>query len=85
MAFEIENWGRISGSKSKLISTIYGYTSTTDDLATIVASAYFNDLIALNTAIVIQVGDVILITGTDGTGFRKITSITTNVTVAAVD
>ncbi|GAG10042.1 unnamed protein product [marine sediment metagenome] len=85
MAFDITNFGRISSSKSTQIQTVYGYTSAADNLAAISVSAYFDDLIALATATAIQVNDVFLITGTDGVTFRKITAISPNVTVAALD
>ena len=84
MAYDNSNWGAISVNKSSQLHTIYSYWSTTEAIAAISASGYFNDLIELSKAITIKVGDLIMIRATDANAFYEITSITTNVTVSAL-
>jgi len=85
MSFEIENFGRLSNSESSQIATIYSYSSSTDDLATVVASAYFNNLIKLASAVRLKIGDLFVIQASDAEcALRCVSSVTTNVTLAAL-
>lgn len=66
---------------------IHRYGNTDDTLAEIMASGYFNDIYGSSTTGTSQeptfrVGDVILITGSDGETFVKITAVSPNVTVS---
>ncbi len=55
---------------------VFSYISATDALATIIASAYFNAVVAH-----FQISDLIYVVGTDGAAFYKVTAITPDVTV----
>lgn len=77
MAFTLANFEWIVRGNSNVMR--FGrYVSTSETWATIVASAYFNDIINE-----LSVGDWILIRASDDAGFVNVTSVTTNVTVAA--
>lgn len=69
---------------------IHKYKSTTDTLATISASGYFNSAYSLPPSnnstqpIQLQVGDVMVANGTNGTALYQVTAVTPNVTLAAL-
>jgi len=68
-----------SSGFSRKAPQIITYRSTTDLIATIITSAYFNDFINE-----LDVNDLMWLVGTDASGLYKVTSVTTNVTVAAI-
>lgn len=78
MAFLIANWDCLSSSVKSTAISMWTYKSTTDALATIMASAYFNDRI--NT---LAVGHVILVDASDKYEMVRVTSVTGNVTTAS--
>lgn len=82
MAFILSNWNSVSRSTTAPKPVWLTYQSTTDTLATIAASGYFND-IADN----IDANDIIYVVGSDATGLYRFTSANgvTPVTVAAFD
>lgn len=84
MSFEFPFFSRITSSGNDRCFVEYGYKSESDTLATIKASAYFNDLQGdLNNGDgVLKVGDVIVLQATDGHDVVTVTSVSTNVTVA---
>lgn len=69
---------------------MHKYKSTTDTLSTITASGYFNNAYSTapsnnsNAPIQLQVGDAILIEGSNGTAMYQITAVTPNVTVSTL-
>jgi hypothetical protein len=80
MTFDKDDLARISTSGSERPPTWRSYVSSSDALAAVIASGYFNDKIndwAVN--------DVIHVQASDGYGLYKVTSVTTNVTVEAYD
>jgi len=84
MAFSRSYIGRQSASLSHItVPQGYTYNGTTngsnDSLATIKASAYFNEMISE-----FSVGDWIMINGNDGYDIVVVTSVTTNVAVTTV-
>ena len=69
---------------------MHKYKSTTDTLATIAASGYFNDAYSPapanneNEPVQLQTGDAILINGTDGTAVYQFTAVTPTATMTAL-
>lgn len=84
MAFTINNWGVISSGAglSPLQKTLFQYVRTSETIATITASAYFNYLSDNNNPI--NTHDLIYIVGSNGAGWYRFTSATSDVTVAAI-
>jgi hypothetical protein len=79
MAFTTNTAALISSGFADGAPALLSFKSTTDDLATIKASAYFNEWIELLT-----VDFLFYIIGTDGADLVKVTSVTTNVTVSSI-
>ena len=79
MAFSLKNFDKLSQEGLTIVPRIWGYRSATDSLATIKASAYFNNVLDR-----IAVADFIFINGSDGNGLVAVTSVTTNATVASI-
>ena len=79
MSFDINYWGDSSVTSNSDAGHMYIYTSSADALATIVASAYFNDVIRR-----LEVGNIIYIRASDGAALVKVTSVTTNVTTSII-
>ena len=77
MAFQNKNLSVIAYANG---FTLWHYASSSETMATITATGYFNDVRTL-----MNVGDVIIINATDNTAIKKI-NITdnNNVTVAAL-
>lgn len=69
---------------------LHKYASDTDLIATITATGYFNNAVQApesnntNAPVQLQVGDAILIEGTDATAFYSVTALTPDVTVTAI-
>lgn len=78
MALDNDNFALLSNSTNPDVPAIYGYSSTTDALATIVASGYFNDRSDL-----LKTGDKITITATDAKADRFVTNTSGVITLAA--
>ncbi len=78
MAFTLNNWDKLSAEGNTNVPRIYAYYSASDAIATIVASAYFNNIDAALT-----IGDQINIVGSDGAETVRVTAVSPNVTVAA--
>lgn len=91
MAFTIDYLGRVSSSANRDALKVWTYngtaTGSNEDVATISASGYFNNLqqnlTSGSEAGPLNVGDVIMIHGNDASGMYIFDSITTNVTVAS--
>ena len=78
MTYNIDGWGA-SNSGATGIVRLYTYISSTDAIATIVASGYFDDKIN-----VLNVSDVIYINATDAQAFYYVTAVSPAVTIADV-
>lgn len=79
MAFVRQDFDQISGSRNNSIPNIFGYVSTTDAIATILASAYFNE--AKKSFPTMKIGDLIVVNSTDESSeFLKVTAVSPNVT-----
>ena len=83
MAFDINYWSHISSTGNTRAPMMFSYVSSSDALATITASAYFNDLVPdlTNGKGAIKVDDLIYIVGSDDDMIARVTAVTTNVTV----
>lgn len=84
MAFNRNFLARVSTSGNNEAGAVWSYKSTTDDIATITASAYFNNAQAVSGQDngPIKVGDKMMITGSDASGMYIVTAVSPNVTVA---
>ena len=82
MALTLNSLNQVSSGKNTVAPVQWAY-STSDALAVVLAAGYFNDAQDGydNTNGRFKVGDSILIVAADGTGFVKITVVTTNVQV----
>ena len=81
MAFNIQSWGRISGSANNTVSTLQGsgastgapnffsYVSFTDNASAIESPDYFN-----GQAVEVNIGDTIYAVGSDGVRFLIVTA-----------
>lgn len=78
MAFVLATFDKLSASGVTGLPVLWAYESSTDNLATIGASGYFND-IAYN----LSVGDYLYIKGSDGSNLYGVTAVSPNVTIAA--
>lgn len=74
MTFDINKFGNWASTMNRKAPTSYMY-ATTDTLAVVVASAYFNTIIAR-----LKVGSLIYVTASDQVAILTVTSVTTNVT-----
>ena len=81
MAFDYLKFGPTSVSFPVGGVDTWGYKSTTDNLATINASGYFNSVNGGNPETYLDIGDLIYIVGSDGIGFSSVTAVSPNVTV----
>jgi hypothetical protein len=79
MAFIRTNYTRSSSQWNSGVFNTDSYISTTDTLAVITASGYFNEIITE-----LAVNDWIKIVGQDGYEIVVVTSVTTNVTVVDI-
>lgn len=78
MGFDINYWGKVSGSYNSNTPDFFSFVSTTDTLATIMASAYFN---SVSTSL--SINDLIYARGSDTASWVNVTAVTPNVTVVA--
>jgi hypothetical protein len=76
MAFSLQDFDKLSQEGLPSVPKIWGYSSSADALATIIASAYFNTVSDKLT-----IGDKILIVGSDGNDDVRVTAVSPNVTV----
>lgn len=91
MAFSVDYIGRVSSSANDDALKVWTYNATStgsnEAIATVVASAYFNNfqqnLTSGSEAGPLAVGDVMHIHGNDANGMYVVTSITSNVTVGS--
>lgn len=89
MAFDITYMAKVSSSGNPLGLNVWTYnglaTGANDTVAEIAASGYFNSFmqnITLGNG-PLQIGDTIMVSGSDGNGMYKVATVTTNVTVSA--
>lgn len=80
MAFDLQGLNRTSSGANSDSVIFWAYASSTDTAATIVASGYFNSI-----ATGLNVNEIIYVQGSDAAGFYKITAVSPNVTVTAVE
>jgi len=83
MAYSNDNLVRVSSTANETAPKIYAYKSTTDAIATIKASGYFNNAM-INVVLglgKLAIGDVMFLQGSDAAELVRITAVTTNVTV----
>lgn len=78
MAFDLNKFDKLSAAANENVRTLWAYTDTTATLATLSASAYFNDVDHYLT-----IGDTVFMRGSDGTGSYEITAVSPNVTMEA--
>ena len=76
MAFQNKNLSVIAYANG---FTLWHYASTTDSIATISATGYFNDVKTL-----MNIGDVVIINASDNTSIKKINITASNVTTGAL-
>lgn len=77
MAFSLSKWDKLSAAGNSSVRELWGYTDTSITLATIEASAFFNDV-----ADALTIGDTIWARGSDGVDQLNVTAVSPNVTVA---
>lgn len=86
MSFDLTRFSRISATGNDRAPILYSYVSTTDTVATILGSGYFNGLIQdlTNGVGVIKVNDLVVVQGSTAgdDGLIKVTAVTTAVTTA---
>lgn len=76
MAFQNKNLSVIAYANG---FTLWHYASTSETIATIAATGYFNDVKTL-----MNIGDVVIINASDNTAIKKINITSSNVTTAAL-
>lgn len=76
--FDNNYFGAWSVSGNTKAGNAYLYTSSTDSLATVAGSGYFNNLTGL------AIGDIIYVVASDGSRLIHVTAISPNVTTATV-
>lgn len=76
MAFQNKNLSVIAYANG---FTLWHYASTTETIATISATGYFNDVRTL-----MNIGDVIIINASDNTSIKKINITSSNVTTGSL-
>lgn len=76
MAFQNKNLSVIAYANG---FTLWHYASTTESIATISATGYFNDVKTL-----MNIGDVVIINASDNTSIKKINITASNVTTGAL-
>jgi hypothetical protein len=79
MAFDLDNFDKASQEGLTNVPRLWSYKSTTDAIAAIDASAYFNSQIDK-----LKVGDFIFVNASDANQIIVVTSVTTNVTTAVI-
>lgn len=77
MAFDINDFDKLSAEGLPQVRKLFSYVSTGETLATISASAYFNDI-----ADKLAIGDDILLHGSDGMDRVVVTAVSPDVTVS---
>lgn len=84
MSGDITTFARISATGNDTAPVMYSFLSTTDAMAIIKASGYFDFLMQdlTNGIGVIKVNDVLLVRGTDGDALLNVTAVTTAVTTS---
>ncbi len=82
MSFDLTRFSRISATGNDRAPIWYSYVSSTDAIATIEASAYFNNLMQdlTNGVGIIKVGDILYAKGSDSDSLLRVTAVITNVT-----
>lgn len=89
MAFDLDYLARVSSSANTQALKVWTYnasaTGTNEAIATVVASAYFNDVMQDLTLGVglFAVGDVVMVHGNDASGMYAVSAVTTNVTMSS--
>lgn len=78
MAFDLDNWDKLSGAANISVVTVWSYFSSTDNTATCIAANYFD-----NIAYALKIADQIFINASDGPSNVVVTAVSPNVTVAA--
>lgn len=76
MAFQNKNLSVIAYANG---FTLWHYASAADTLATVTATAYFN-----NVKTLMNIGDIVIINASDNTAIRKINITSNNVTTGAL-
>lgn len=76
MAFQNKNLSVIAYANG---FTLWHYASTTESIATISSTGYFNDVKTL-----MNIGDVVIINASDNTSIKKINITASNVTIGAL-
>lgn len=78
MSFILANFSRIDVNSQTDLPRLWQYYSAADSIATISASAYFND-----AASYVNINDLIFITGSDAQQINSVQAISPNVTTSA--
>jgi hypothetical protein len=84
MAYDGQYLNTVSSGKNSLAPTVWEYISSGDTLATIVASAYFNNAQdGVGGAGRLRINDFMLIKGSDAASLYYVTAVTPNVTMSS--
>lgn len=82
-AFTINNFDRLSASVNTSVNNIFGYTDTSNTLATMEASGFFNAVnISSTVNPIVNINDGIRIVGSDGVDMAYVTAISPNITLS---
>lgn len=89
MAFNLDYLARVNSSANDKSNKVWVYNATAtgsdEAVATVAASAYFNDVMQNLTDGVglFDLGDVLIVNGNDASGFYLVSAVTTNVALTA--
>ncbi len=75
MAFDYTRLQRSTEGNAFGVNAIFCYTKTTDTLATITASGYFNNVNSGNPILTINIGDCIWVNASNGNGFLTVSGV----------
>lgn len=84
MAFDITKMTQLTVNDGGVTKLIWGYTTAVDALATVAASAYFNDFDNGSGETFLNLNDLIYVSATDGRGFYYVSSVDTPITISAL-
>lgn len=77
MAFNLNNWDKLSQAGLTQMLVLWGYVSSADSLATIGTANYFDDV-----ADHLTIGDYIYVRGSDGSNLYGVTAVSPHVTIS---
>jgi hypothetical protein len=78
MAFNLENWSKVSSSANGKAPVVYGYNADTDNKAAVEVSGYFDSISGR-----LKLNDTIYIDASDDQEWYRVTAVSPNVTIEA--